>query len=79
MLSALTHKPYLNPLHYMRINNIFVIISSNKVTIVSLLKLIETKFHHIFDLAPGCKFEELQDIIVKEIRLKIIIDSFGYI
>ena len=46
------------------IDNIFAIISSNQATIINSLKLIgttpsETKFHHIFDLAAGCKFEEL--------------------
>ena len=35
---------------------------------VNSLKLIgttpaETKFHHIFDLAAGCKFEELRNIV----------------
>ena len=66
------------------IDNIFAIISSNQATIINSLKLIgttpaETKFHHIFDLAAGCKFEELRDIVAKEIGLKILVDSFGLI
>ena len=66
------------------IDNIFAIISSNQATIVNSLKLIgttpaETKFHHIFHLAAGCKFEELRDIVAKEIGLKILVDSFGLI
>ena len=66
------------------IDNIFAIISSNQATIINSLKLIgttpiETKFHHILDLAAGCKFEELRDIVAKEIGLKIPVDLFGFI
>ena len=66
------------------IDNIFAIISSNQATIINSLKLIgttpaETKFHYIFDLAAGFKFEERRDIVAKEIGLKILVDSLGLI
>ena len=66
------------------IDNIFAIISSNKATIINSLKLIgttpaEIKFYHIFEMSAGWKFEELRDIVVKEIGLEILVDSFGWI
>ena len=39
----------------------------------------ETKFYRIFELAADCKFEKLRDFIAKEIGLKIIIESLGWI
>ena len=66
------------------IDNIIAITSLNKATNINSLEIIgttsaETKFHHIFDLTAGRKFEELRDIVAEEIDLKILVDSFGLI
>ena len=66
------------------IDNIIAIISSNTTTIINSLKLIgttpvETNFHHIFQLAADCKFQELRDFVAQEIGLEILVDQSGWI
>ena len=52
--------------------------------LVHSLKLIgttpaETNFHHIFQLAADCKFQELRAFVAKEIGLEILVDQSGWI